>query len=76
MKVIGICMGLQASTIAGAAVARRAVITMVKIFILIRVGRDGGFFFWIFMYGKGRVVLRVCSKSCLKLDTADERGFL
>lgn len=47
MKMIGICMGLQASTIAGVAVARRAVITMVKIFILIRVGRDG--VFWGFL---------------------------
>lgn len=47
MKVTGIGTGLQASTIAGAAVARRAVIIMVKIFILFRVGRDGGgvFFF-------------------------------
>lgn len=52
MKMIGICMGLQASTIAGAAevaVARRAVTTMVKIFILIRVGRDGVFFGFLCM---------------------------
>ncbi len=37
---------------------RRAV-TMAKIFMFFGVGERWGFFFWIVMYGKGRVVLRV-----------------
>lgn len=62
--------------------ARRAVTTMVKIFILFRVGKEMGIFFCFFgllcmgCMGKGRVVLPVCSNCCLKLDTADERRVL